>query len=54
MINISESGIPANSQDAQGFSLKTMRNAQKKPTALMTAGKNMVLCLFLVKILYPI
>ena len=28
MINISESGIPANSQNAQGFSLKTMRNAQ--------------------------
>ena len=28
MINISESGIPANSQDAQSFSLKTMRNAQ--------------------------
>ena len=53
MINISESGIPANSQDAQGFALKTMRNAQKKPTAQMTAGKDVVSCLFRVRILYP-
>ena len=49
MINISESGIPANSQDAQGFSLKTMRNAQKKPTVQMTAGKDVVSCLFLIR-----
>ena len=42
MINISESGIPANSQDAQGFLRKTMRNAQKNPTARMTAGKDMI------------
>lgn len=42
MINISESGIPANSQDAQGFLRKTMRNAQKKPAARRTAGKDVI------------